>query len=184
MNMRATRIPALVIGLVALFSSCTNGGDDDRDRVITIADLTGMNRARAVSLIDNLDLEIRIERVDSDATSEVVLRQDPAPGTRVAPGSTLTLFVPDPRLLPVGERRFRLLTHCGLSYPLEFDGHFWLPTDPELRRTINPPEGFASHNYYDHGTIRRVDADTVVYTSSTGVEVTYEPTTKVGQGCE
>jgi hypothetical protein len=170
------------VGLAAVaLAACTSASSE---RKITIADLTGINRTRAVSLVDNLDLEIRIQEVDSDATSEVVLRQVPVAGTVVQPGSTLTLFVPNPRLLPVGERRFRLLTHCGLSYPLEFDGHFWLPTDRTLRRTINAPEGFASHNYYDHGTIRRIDADTVIYTSSTGVEVRYEPTTKVGQGCE
>jgi PASTA domain len=181
--MREIRTLALSLVTVAL-AGCTVLGGDDGGRKITIADLTGINRARAVSLIDNLDLDVRIVTVESDATSEIVLRQVPVAGTVVEPGSTLTLFVPDPDLIPVGEGRFRLLTHCGLSYPLEFDGHFWLPTNPRLRRTINAPEGFASHNYYDHGTIRRVDADTVIYTSSTGVEVTYEPTTKVGQGCD
>ena len=82
------------------------------------------------------------------------------------------------------ERPYRLLTHCGLSYPIKFDGRFWLPTDPELRDTVNPPEGFESGGFYDRGTIRRADDDTVIYTSSTGVEVEYEPTTEVPRGCD
>jgi hypothetical protein len=169
--------------MAAVLSACTSDAED-RSKLITIADVTGINPSDAISMMKNLDLEIRVERIESDATSDVVLRQEPVAGTRVEPGSTLTFFVPDPTSLQTGERRFRLLTHCGLSYPLKFQGRFWLPTDPELRRTINAPEGFSSHNYFDRGTIRRVDTDTVIYTSSTGVEVTYEPTTKVGQGCD
>jgi hypothetical protein len=59
-----------------------------------------------------------------------------------------------------------LLTHCGLGYPFIFDHQAWLPVDRRLRRTVNPPEGFASDGYYDNGTIRRIDEDTLMYTSS------------------
>lgn len=71
---------------------------------------------------------------------------------------------------------FRLLIHCGLSVPLEFGNRFWLPVDTRLRMTHNPPDGFGSDDNYDMGTIRRVDEDTIIYTSSEGVEVEYEPT--------
>jgi hypothetical protein len=97
-----------------------------------------------------------------------------ASDTKTAPNSTAAS----------AERPYRLLTHCGLSYPIKFDGRFWLPTDPELRDTINPPEGFESGGFYDRGVIQRVDEDTVIYTSSTGVEVEYEPTTEVPRGCD
>ena len=82
------------------------------------------------------------------------------------------------------DKPFKLLVHCGLSYPLEFDGRNWLPVDTRLRRTHNPPEGFGDDENYDRGTIRRIDGDTIIYTSSEGVEVEYEPTTKRAEGCE
>lgn len=80
--------------------------------------------------------------------------------------------------------RFELLTHCGLSLPLEFRGRFWLPTDPRLRRTHNPPEGFGGDENHDVGTIRVIDSDTIIYTSSEGVEVEYEPTKRRPGVCE
>lgn len=85
--------------------------------------------------------------------------------------------------LKPGERRFRLLTHCGLSFPLEFEDRLWLPVDERLRNTMNPPEGFSSDNYHDMGSIRKVDEDTVVYTSSGGTEVEYRPTERKRGGC-
>lgn len=74
------------------------------------------------------------------------------------------------------DRPFRLLIHCGLSYPLRYRGRFWLPVDTRLRRTHNRPDGFGSDDNYDMGTIRQIDEDTIIYTSSEGVEVEYEPT--------
>lgn len=64
------------------------------------------------------------------------------------------------------EKDFKLLLHCGLSNPLRFEGHEWLPVDPRLRRTHNPPDGFGSDENYDLGTIRVIDEDTIIYTSS------------------
>jgi len=81
------------------------------------------------------------------------------------------------------EQSFHLLIHCGLSYPLRFDGRSWLPVDKKLRRTHNPPEGFGGDENYDRGTIRVVDQDTLIYRSSTGVEVEYEPTERAAGGC-
>lgn len=80
--------------------------------------------------------------------------------------------------------RFELLIHCGLSVPLEFDDRLWLPVDRRLRRTHNPPEGFGSDENYDVGTIRVIDHDTIIYTSSEGVEVEYEPTKRRPEICE
>jgi len=167
---------------------------------ITIPDLTGLSPDNAVALIDHVDLDIRIEpvdvtEIDPGAPSpgvvvsgrfarDVVLKQEPPPDTKVASGATVTLFVPYARPLRPGERKFRLLTHCGLSYPLEFEDRFWLPVDPKLRRTIGPPEGFTSDGYHDAGTVRRIDRDTLIYTSSTGIEVRYEPTDERPYGCE
>lgn len=82
------------------------------------------------------------------------------------------------------DKPFRLLVHCGLSYPLRFQGRNWLPTDRKLRRTINPPDGFGSDENHDLGTIREIDHDTIIYTSSEGVEVEYEPTNRQEEGCE
>ena len=195
-------LPALLVA-AALMTACTVGDDSlpRSDAVITIPNLTGLSRAHAIGLIDNLDLTIRVEEIDvaeiASATpspgvvtvgvyarDDVVINQDPPPDTRVDPGSTVTLFVPHPRALRPGESNFRLLTHCGLSYPLEFGDRFWLPVDRKLRRTINPPEGFASDGFHDRGTIRRIDEDTLIYTSSTGIEVEYEPTNKRPRGCQ
>lgn len=88
---------------------------------------------------------------------------------------------------PIAERReerFELLTHCGLSLPLEYRDRFWLPVDRHLRRTYNPPDGFGGDENYDIGTMRVVDDDTIVYTSSEGAEVEYEPTKRRPGGCE
>ena len=185
-----------------LTAACTI---DDKPRLrsedeITITNLTGLSRDRAVGLVDNLDLIIRVEKIDvSEVDSatlspkivaagpfarDVVVNQDPLPDTRIKPGATLTLFVPEDPALRPGERKFRLLTHCGLSYPLEFDDRFWLPVDRRFRQTINAPEGFYSDGYYDVGTIRHIDQETLIYTSSTGIEVGYEPTNMRPGGCE
>lgn len=193
----------LVVTLIATLTvACTV--DDNlqvrSDDVITIPNLIGLDPDRAVGLVDNLDLTIRVEKVDAAETGsatpspalvpvgpfarDVVINQDPRPDTRVKPGAALTLFVPIDRALRPDENRFRLLTHCGLSHSLEFDDRFWLPTDRKLRRTINPPKGFYSDGYYDVGTIRRIDHDTIIYTSSTGIYVEYEPTNQRPRGCE
>lgn len=79
---------------------------------------------------------------------------------------------------------FTLPIHCGLSYPLRFDGRDWLPVDRWLRRTHNPPAGFGTDDNYDVGTVRRIDEDTIIYTSSEGVEVEYGPTARQAAGCE
>lgn len=86
--------------------------------------------------------------------------------------------------LASGEERHRLLTHCGLSFPMRYEGQNWLPTDPELRETFNAPRGFSSDGYQDEGSVRRVDEDTVIYTSSGGTQVEYEPTKRKRGGCE
>lgn len=82
------------------------------------------------------------------------------------------------------EKPFRLLIHCGLSYPLEYQGRSWLPVDTQLRRTHNAPDGFGSDENYDLGTIRELDEDTIIYKSSEGREVEYEPTDRRARGCE
>jgi hypothetical protein len=83
-----------------------------------------------------------------------------------------------------GEERHRLLTHCGLSFPMRYEGKNWLPTDPELRQTFNAPRGFSTDGYWDEGSVRSVDEDTLIYTSSGGTEVEYEPTKRERGGCE
>src|SRR5918992_882469 len=192
--------PAVLAALLLLLVACTR--DDTpkpSNQTITVPDLTGLSRKNAVDLIDQLDIDIDIQRIDvteidsaprapgvvvgGQFAGDAVLKQDPPPDTKVEPRATVTLFVPYGRPLRPGETRFRLLTHCGLSYPLEFDNRFWLPVDAKLRRTINPPEGFHSDGYYDVGRVRPIDHDTVMYTSSVGIEVEYEPTKKRPQGC-
>lgn len=82
------------------------------------------------------------------------------------------------------DKPFRLLIHCGFSVPLQFRGRNWLPVDPRLRTTHNPPDGFGSDENYDLGTMRRIDDDTIIYTSSEGREVEYEPTYRRDEVCE
>lgn len=83
------------------------------------------------------------------------------------------------------EQRHRLLIHCGLSFPMRYDGENWLPTEPELREGINAPRGFSSSDdYFDEGIVRRLDQDTVIYTSSRGIEVEYQATDRKRGGCE
>ncbi len=82
------------------------------------------------------------------------------------------------------ERRHRLLTHCGLSFPMRYESRNWLPVDEELRKNSNPPPGFSSADYFDEDVVREVDEDTLIYVSSGGEEVEYEPTQKQRGGCE
>lgn len=169
------QIVAVGAALLLMGAACEAG--DARRPPITLADLVGMNSDQAVSMIDHLDLVIEVEPTAAPAGAQggTILQMEPAAGTTVEPGSTLTLFVAPERELQASERPFRLLTHCGLSFPLRFQDSYWLPVDPKLRRTINAPRAFTSHGYYDRGTIQRVDDDTLVYTASTGTEVEYEP---------
>jgi hypothetical protein len=90
---------------------------------------------------------------------------------------------PDPKS-DADEKPHRLITHCGLSFPMHYEGRNWLPVDPELRKTFNPPEGFSSDGYVDEGVVREVDDDTLIYISSSGEEVEYEPTDEPRGGCE
>lgn len=178
--------PVVALGVaLLLLVSCETSNNQQGE--ITVADLVGMNSDKAVSMIDHLDLEIQVRPTDAPAgaTAGTILGMEPEPGTVVDPGSTITLFVAPERELRREERPFRLLTHCGLSFPLRFQGRYWLPVDPKLRRSVNPPEGFSSHGYYDRGTVRRADNDTLIYTSSAGVEVEYEPAKVTTEpGCE
>jgi hypothetical protein len=193
---------AIAAGMAAVLTvgvAC-DAHEGSKARPITVADLTGLARERAVRLVDGLDLDVRIEEVDGrdmrplasspgikltgNLAGDVVTTQEPAAGVVVAPGAELTLFVSRATRLRRGERRFRLLTHCGLGLPMELEGRYWLPVNRKLRRTINAPEGFTSHGYFDVGRVRRVGRDSVVYTSSTGVAVQYQPTSRRPQGCE
>jgi hypothetical protein len=67
---------------------------------------------------------------------------------------------------------------------MRYEGQNWLPVDPELRRTGNPPAGFSSDDYFDEGVVREVDDDTLIYISSGGEEVEYKPTEEPRGGCE
>lgn len=66
--------------------------------------------------------------------------------------------------------RYKLLSHCGLAYPLawDFDGSFWDPVGGG-EPYANPPEGFGYT--FDEGTIELVGDDQARYTSSEGVIV-------------
>lgn len=196
------RVLLVLVTSAALIGGCVE--DDEprpvQRRRITIPDLTGLSRTYAIQLVDNLDLEIRVEHVDpenvEDATAgwgdvptgrfagDTVLRQRPAAGTKVIPGAALTLLVPEERELRPDEEKYRLITHCGLSFPLEYDHRFWLPVDRKLRRSVSPPDGFSSEGFADDGTVMPIDDDTLIYTSSTGIEVEYQPTRRRPPGCE
>ncbi len=69
--------------------------------------------------------------------------------------------------------RFRILSHCGLGHPIQFDGRYWLPVLPRYRETINPPPGFDQSS--DTGKMTLDDEDTATYESSGGTRVEYEP---------
>jgi hypothetical protein len=176
------------IGLVGALVGCATLEEPTKQQVITVAQLTGLDQDYALQLVRNLDLHVEVEAIEASGAEslarDVVIRQFPEPGTKVPAGSTLTLFVPQERVLRAGEEDFRLLSHCGLSLPLTHNGRRWLPVEGKLRRTINPPDGFASDGFYDNGTIRLLDKDTLIYTSSMGVEVEYAPTPDKRGTCE
>jgi dipeptidyl aminopeptidase/acylaminoacyl peptidase len=56
--------------------------------------------------------------------------------------------------------------HCGLDFMTDFDGSFWGPIEPDVGQ---PPDFF--HNQ-DVGAIALASADTAIYRSSGGTEVT------------
>lgn len=195
------RVLIVIATCAVIVGSCIDDPQPQRaERKITIPDLTGLSRDYAIRLIDNLELDIHIEHVHprdvegGDVSSaelratrlanDVVLMQKPPPDTKVVAGGMITLLVAEERTLREDEEKYRLITHCGLSFPLEYDHQFWLPVDRKLRQSVNPPEGFSSDGFYDNGTVRRVDDYTLIYTSSSGVQVEYEPTTKRPRGCE
>lgn len=129
-----------------------------------------------------------------------IMQVRPRPGSELQPGAEVMIMrimcpsgyyrgpcvesgrydtVPDDAQQP-----FRLLVHCGLSYPLAFEDRFWLPVDLKFRRTHNPPDGFVGDGIYDEGTIRRIDDDTLIYKSSEGIEAEFEPTQQRPDGCD
>jgi hypothetical protein len=180
----------IAITMVVSLSACTKDADKPpKEQVITIADLVGVGRDYALQLVGNLHLDVKVVTLAelperNELARDVVLRQDPVAGTKVPAGSTLTLFVPEERELRSQERPFRLITHCGLALPVRFEREKWLPVNDRLARSVNPPDGFSSDGFYDHGTIRRIDRNSMVYTSSMGIEVEYAPTKKPLGTCE
>ncbi len=177
MKQRAVIRAAAVI-LIVMNAACA--GDEAPPQLVTIPSFVGRNAAGARDLANRHGLSVTIRSGESSPAglSDAVMQQKPPPGTRVERGSEVTLLLHSTLELGPGEELFRLTTHCGLSYPLKFDGQAWLPTDKRLRRTINPPRIFGLEGGIDFGTVRRVDRDTLIYKTSSGHEIEYEPTNK------
>ena len=57
--------------------------------------VVGQNRQQARAALAGLEFTVRMEEEDSDAPRNEVLRTDPAPGTAVEAGSTVTVFYSD-----------------------------------------------------------------------------------------
>jgi hypothetical protein len=108
---------------------------------------------------------------------------DSQPLTSAPPVST-SMNSPSDEVADQQGKPFRLLIHCGLSYPVRFRGRYWLPVDNDLRRTHNPPPGFGTDENFDWGLMFVVDSDALVYQSSEGIRVEYEPTNRRPTGCE
>ena len=62
----------------------------------TVPDLTGMDRAAATSKLGDLGLTASVFFGAAGAVPQVVVSQDPAPGTELALGDTVTLVVTGP----------------------------------------------------------------------------------------
>lgn len=56
--------------------------------------------------------------------------------------------------------------------------------ESETENEIGTRHSYTLDENYDRGTIRRIDADTIIYTSSEGREVEYEPTDRRTEVCE
>lgn len=65
-----------------------------------IEDVTGMDANQATVLLSEEGFLVERTLVKSDEVEDVVLSTDPQPGTRMAEGSTITLSVSTPRIVP------------------------------------------------------------------------------------
>ena len=63
---------------------------------VTLPDLTGMDQAGATTKLGDLGLNAEVSFGPAGTVPQIVLSQDPAPGTEVAVGDTVTLVVAGP----------------------------------------------------------------------------------------
>ena len=59
----------------------------------TVPDVTGIELAAALASLQNQGFEVDVQRVQSQAPKDRVIRQDPQPGKKIDEGSTVTLVV-------------------------------------------------------------------------------------------
>ena len=60
-----------------------------------VPDLIGSNKDSAADQLKSLGLKVRLEQKESDEPKDDVVEMDPSPGSKVADGSTVTLFFSD-----------------------------------------------------------------------------------------
>src|SRR4029078_4122109 len=60
-----------------------------------VPDLVGSNKDSAADQLRSLGLKVRLEQKESDEPKDDVVEMDPSPGSKVADGSTVTLFFSD-----------------------------------------------------------------------------------------
>jgi serine/threonine-protein kinase len=92
---------AVLFGGLLLFSTSSSGGSSSEPVAsaqpveIAVPDVTGMNQEQARSMLEQAGLVLAstTAQPSSDVPADLVLSQDPAAGSSVPPGSTVSLVV-------------------------------------------------------------------------------------------
>ncbi|MEF8855862.1 MAG: PASTA domain-containing protein [Haloplanus sp.] len=123
--------PTTMLGLAPTMSISaeTPDGEDDVDATepsVSVPDLTGQSKEVAEDALSSAGLTVEVERQPVDDPKELqdvgineVVSQDPAPGTSVASGETVTVTVNDPpsvtRIEGIGDATAAKLADIGIE---------------------------------------------------------------------
>ena len=86
---------AAIIASLAAFAHSSSRWKDNPSQLVTVPDLAGSTPARVDGALDPLGLDLGSTRTAHDAVAPPgrILRTDPAAGTKVRPGTSVTLVV-------------------------------------------------------------------------------------------
>ncbi|WP_455220439.1 PASTA domain-containing protein [Kaarinaea lacus] len=91
----------IVFILFLLLAACSSGGDDNGGPVneepasVQTPDVVGNSEATALESLNDLELEVTVNRINANAPIDEVLEQDPPAGEEIEVGQSVTITVSD-----------------------------------------------------------------------------------------
>jgi len=97
-NMNRLMVAGLMVVLMMALTVPVWAGDDDKGRVtlptatVTVPNVCNLSLVKAISTLRAAGFIPQTQLSDRDGEARIVIRQDPAAGTKVAAGSNVSIF--------------------------------------------------------------------------------------------